>query len=135
MDATLATVRDLLPTPSALLLCGDGTVSRAALERAVADAGFEVAAVVSRWMAAVEWAVQFPVDAVVVDLALAGKLGVRLVATLRAAAPTTPVIVVTPLSAIDLVSIEAGAVEVVDPSDLRPLVHALLRIGAERTHA
>jgi ActR/RegA family two-component response regulator len=75
--------------PAALLLCDHGTVKPEALDRAVADAGFVVAVAVSRWVAAVEAVVETPVDVAIIDLALAGRLGVRLVSMLRTAAPAT----------------------------------------------
>jgi DNA-binding NarL/FixJ family response regulator len=90
---------------------------------------------VRHWSEAVERVADLSVDVVVVDLALAGSVGVRLVTVLRSAAPSCEVIVVSPLRDIDLASLEAGAAEVVHPTDLRPLATALRGIAAARSHA
>jgi ActR/RegA family two-component response regulator len=121
--------------PTALLLCGDGTVSCAVLERTVVDAGFEVAAKVRHWSEAVQRVADLAVDVAVVDLALTGSVGVRVVPVLRSAAPSCEVIAISPLAQIDLAVLDAGAVVVVQPDDLRPLTTALRRIAAIRTHA
>jgi DNA-binding NarL/FixJ family response regulator len=121
--------------PTVLLLCAEATVPCAVLERTAADAGFEVVGKVRHWSEAVERVADLSVDVVVVDLALAGSVGVRLVTVLRSAAPSCEVIVVSPLRDIDLASLEAGAAEVVHPTDLRPLATALRGIAAARSHA
>jgi CheY-like chemotaxis protein len=118
-----------LPTPrhdpTALLLCGDASVPCATLERIVTDAGVTVVAKVRHWSEAVERLADTVVDVAVVDLALAGTVGVRLIHVLRTTSPATHVVAVSPLKEIDLHALEAGAVEVVSPSDLRPLVTLL----------
>jgi DNA-binding response OmpR family regulator len=68
------------------------------------------------------------VPCTVIDLALTGSLGVRIVSVLRAAAPGCEIIAISPLENVDLAVLEAGAIEVVHPDDLRPLTAALKRI-------
>jgi ActR/RegA family two-component response regulator len=123
---------DLDAQPAALLLCGEATVPCAVLQRAITDAGFDVVCAVGRWSEAVERIAELSVEAAVIDLALTGSLGVRIVPVLRAAAPGCGIIAISPLENIDLAVLEAGAVEVVHPDDLRPLTAALKRIAHRR---
>jgi CheY-like chemotaxis protein len=118
--------------PTALLLCGDATVSCAVLERTAEDAGFEVVSTVRHWTEAVERVADLGVDVAIVDLAQAGSVGVRVIPVLRSAAPSCQVIALSPLKEIDLAALEAGAGDVVQPTDLRPLTAALDRIAAAR---
>jgi DNA-binding response OmpR family regulator len=129
-EAAVAVPCEAPNPPTALLLCGDATVPCAVLERTVAAAGFEVVGTVRHWTEAVERVVDLTVDVVIVDLALTGSVGVRVIPVLRSAAPSCEVIALSPLKEIDLAVFDAGAVEVVQPTDLRPLVAALERIAA-----
>jgi DNA-binding response OmpR family regulator len=113
------------PERTALLLCGGSPVPCSTLERIVTDAGLTVVAKVRHWSEAVERVAETVVDVAIVDLALAGSVGVRLISVLRTASPTTQVIVLSPLEAVDLAALDAGAIEVVQPTDLRPLAAAL----------
>lgn len=131
----MAVPREAPDPPTALLLGGDGTVPGAVLAHAVEAAGFEVVGMVGHWVEAVERVADLTVDVAVVDLALTGSVGVRLISVLRAAAPSCAVIALSPLEEIDLLVLEAGADEVVQPTDLRPLTAALERIAARRAHA
>jgi DNA-binding NarL/FixJ family response regulator len=115
---------------TALLLCSEGTVPCPVLERCATDAGLEVIAQVGHWTEAVARVAELDVDVAVVDLSLAGSIGVRLIEVLRTADPACEVIALSPLEEIDLAALEAGALEVVQPSDLRPLTAALERLVA-----
>lgn len=99
----------------------------AALVRAVGAAGFAVSALVDRWVELLVAVVEGDPDAVVLDIAMAGRSGLRLIAALHALAPRCRIVVLSELRAIDLSVIEAGAAAVVDPADLRPLTTALQR--------
>jgi DNA-binding NarL/FixJ family response regulator len=116
---------------TALLLCSEGAVSCTVLERCVTDAGLEVIAEVGHWTEAVARIAELDVDVAIVDLSLAGSMGVRLIEVLRTADPSCEVVALSPLEEIDLVAFEAGASEVVQPSDLRPLTAALQRLVAD----
>lgn len=98
-----------------------------ALVRAVAAAGFEVSAVTDRWVELLVAVVEEDPDAVILELAMAGRSGLRLIAALHALAPRCRIVVLSELRAIDLPALEAGASAVVDSSDLRPLTAALQR--------
>lgn len=118
--------------PTALLLCGDASVPCEVLLRTLADAGVEVVAHETRWSEAVHLAAVLAPDVAVVDLAVAGSAGVRIVAVLRSALPSCEVVVITPLPELDAAARDAGAAEVVRPEDLRPLSAVLGRLAAER---
>jgi ActR/RegA family two-component response regulator len=123
--------REVTYPPTALVLCADASVPCEVIERTLADAGFEVVARVRHWSEAVERVTELAVDVAVVDLALTGSVGVRVVPVLRSASPSSRVIAISPLEDIDLALLEAGAAEVVRPSDLRPLSAALRRIACD----
>jgi DNA-binding response OmpR family regulator len=126
---------EVISRPTALLLCGGMSPSGQVLERTVEAAGFDLLARVTRWPKAVQWVADHEVDIAIVELSMTGSLGIRLIAVLRAAAPSCEVIVLSSLDELDLAALEAGAAEVVHPNDLRPLTAALQRIAADRVHA
>jgi ActR/RegA family two-component response regulator len=113
-------------TTGRCVVLGDhGAPATAALGRAIADAGLEVTAMTSRWPELLTAVVETSPDAVVIDLAMAGRAGVRLIAAVRALVPKARIAVLSDLRAAPLIALEAGATVVVDPVDLRPLVTAL----------
>lgn len=116
---------------TALLLCGDASVPCEVLLRTVTDMGVEVVAHDRRWPEAVQLAADLAPDVAIVDLAVAGSAGVRIVSVIRSALPGCEVVVVTPLPDLDAAAREAGALEVVRPEDLRPLTVALARLSAD----
>jgi ActR/RegA family two-component response regulator len=119
------------PEPlNALLLCGDATVPCDALLRTVAAAGVEVVAHEHRWPEAVHLAADLAPDVAIVDLAVAGSAGVRIVSVLHSALPGCEVVVLSPLPELDAAARDAGACEVVRPNDLRPLTAELTRLSA-----
>lgn len=120
--------------PTALLLCDDDTGGCEVLRRTVEAAGFELIAMVKGWPKAVQRVADEGVDLVVVDIAQAGSLGLRLIEVLHLASPRCRVIVLDSLGDIQLAALEAGAFEVVAGDDLRPLTAALQRIATERSH-
>jgi ActR/RegA family two-component response regulator len=124
--------RPAVDPPTALLLCGDASVPCDVLLRTVAAAGAEVIVHERRWSEAVHLAADLAPDVAVVDLAVAGSAGVRIVSVLRSALPGCEVVVVTPLPDLDAAAREAGAVEVVRPEDLRPLTAVLVRLAGDR---
>lgn len=105
------------------------------LERLVIDAGFEVVVSVQHWAEAVQHVTDVTVDVVIVDLELAGTVGVRIIPILRAAAPSCEVIAISPLEGLNLVALEMGACEVVSSSDLRGVTAALRRVATAQTSA
>lgn len=111
--------------PPRLVLCEDDPILRGWLTRLAADTQVEVVGVTARWADALELVVQHRADAIVVDLATVGRVGVRLVRALRRLAPECAVLVVSPFRAIEQVIRDAGAQVVALPTDLRPLATAL----------
>jgi DNA-binding NarL/FixJ family response regulator len=101
------------------------------LDRLASDAGVEVVAVTSRWAAALEQLIQHEADAVLLDIATVGRVGVRLVAAVRRLAPECRILLLSPFRTIDVAAIEAGAHVIADPSDLRPVGRELYQL-AER---
>jgi CheY-like chemotaxis protein len=114
------------------LLCDDVTVSCEVLASTVVSAGLEVVDELRSWPALVERVAEGDVDAVIVDLAMTGTVGARLVQVLRAAAPWCEVIVVAPIAELDLTALEAGVAAVVFPTDLRPLSSVLTKLAHRR---
>jgi DNA-binding NarL/FixJ family response regulator len=113
-------------TTGRCVVLGDhGAPGMAALGRAIADADLEVTSVASRWPELLTAVVETSPDAVVIDLAMAGRAGVRLISAVRALVPDCRIAVLSDLRAAPLIALEAGATAVVDPSDLRPLTAAL----------
>jgi DNA-binding NtrC family response regulator len=117
--------------PPRVVLCEDDPVLRRWVARLAEDAGVEVVATTEHWARALEQIVEHEADAVVIDLATVGRVGVRLVRALRRLAPNCDVLVISPLRTIDLAVEEAGAAAVASPSDLRPLAAALLHLRNE----
>lgn len=116
--------------PPRLVLCEDDPIIRGWLLRLAADTDVEVVAATARWAEALELVVQHEADAVVVDLATVGRVGLRLVRALRRLAPECAVFVLSPFKAIEPLIRDSGAAAVAPPTDLRPLAVALR--GLER---
>ncbi|MBW3643189.1 MAG: response regulator [Actinobacteria bacterium] len=85
--------------------------------------GMQLAATVTTVAEAVRVAASAKPDLVVIDLALAGDLGLGVVAALHEAAPGCTVVVVVPQAFVGLQpeAVAAGAMTLVESSDLRPL--------------
>lgn len=108
--------------------------------RAIEAGGGEVVAHARRWADLLVLALEHDAEVVVLDLAMSGLAGVRLVGAVRQLVPDARIVVVSELRAIDLASLEAGADVVIAIDDLRPLSAAVrgtvvapgqLRAGAE----
>lgn len=85
--------------------------------------GLQLLATVTTAAEAVRVAASAKPDLVVIDLALAGALGLGVVAALHEAAPGSAVVVVVPPAFVGLQpeAVAAGAMTLVESSDLRPL--------------
>lgn len=119
--------------PPRVVLCEDDPVLRRWVTRLAQDVDVTVVAATDHWARALEEIVEHEADAVIVDLATVGRVGVRLVRALRRLAPDCAVMVISPLRTLDLRAAEAGASIVTGPSDLRPIATGLaeLRGGVE----
>lgn len=71
------------------------------------------------------------VGVILLDLALAGMAGLGIVATLRAVAPGSAIVLLCPFSGLRAAAVEAGVYDFVDPHDLRDLDRCLDRLVAE----
>jgi DNA-binding NarL/FixJ family response regulator len=116
-----------------LVLCEDDPVMQRWCLRLATDAGVEVVGTTSRWAQALELVVDQEADALLVDIATVGRLGVRLIRAVRRLAPACEVFVLSPFRSIDAAALEAGATAIADPSDPRPVATALKRLGAGAT--
>ncbi|HVL99546.1 MAG TPA: response regulator [Egibacteraceae bacterium] len=72
-------------------------------------------------------------DAIVIDLALSGDLGLRIIPEFLQASPACMVVVLSPFTALREQSRELGALSVVDPRDLRHVEDWLL-LGMDPDH-
>lgn len=120
-------------SPSVAVLLADAHVRPlVGLQEAILRSGVELAATVEAWPALLGKVVHLRADVAVVDLALAGRAGVRLIAAIRVMVPSCEVVLLSELRGIDLAAIEAGAHTIVDPADLRPLTAALAELAGRR---
>jgi len=112
-------------TPALLaVICEDDAALATALGDTVTHLyGLEVAAAVASASEAIVAAERSKPGLVVIDLVLAGELGLGVVSALRAAAPECAVVVVVPPAFITLQldAVASGAMTLVESSDLRPL--------------
>lgn len=99
----------------------DDVDTRLAVEVILDQCGFDVVAEVTSAEEAIRHAARAEPDAVVVDLALSGPLGLGIVPRLLAAAPGAAIVVLSPFTALHGPALEAGARELLDKYDLRPL--------------
>lgn len=121
----------------AAVVCEDDAVVAAALVDTLNGLfGFDVVARVDSGDDALAAVARAKPDIVVVDLALAGDRGLRIVTDLRKAAPDCAVVVVVPyrFGGLRASAEEAGAMALMELSDLRPLRPCLERIHI-RAHA
>ncbi|HEX2027821.1 MAG TPA: response regulator [Nitriliruptorales bacterium] len=115
------------------IVCGDDPAMDQVLMAILDDAGFLLVGRAQRGVEAVELAAARPSDVLLLDLAVAGPLGLRIIPAIHLAAPNCAVIVLSPLDTLDAASLEAGAFAVVGQRDLRGLREALERASADVT--
>ncbi|MFA9445999.1 response regulator [Egicoccus sp. AB-alg6-2] len=121
------------PRGRVLVLAAADSTLASAIMGVIADAGFEPVGVVEHWSDALEYVIDQHIEVVVVDLTMGGRMGTRVVSTIRAAGDCE-VFVISPLQAIDVALAEAGAAGVVSRDDLRPLAAMLRRSGNAPAH-
>ena len=118
------------------LVCNDDAVTSRAVQAILTRCGFDVVTTVESSAAALLSAELSPPDLVVLDLAVAGDLGVRAIGAFRAAVPRCAIVVLSPFEALRAPALAAGAHAVVSNTgkDLRELEVWLLRLS-ERPQA
>jgi len=112
--------------PGALVavICEDDVALATALVDTVTNVyGLRLAATVASAAEAIAATAHFKADLVVIDLALAGHLGLGVVAALHEASPGCAVVVVVSPTfvTLEVEAVAAGAMTLVESSDLRPL--------------
>lgn len=117
-----------------VVLCEDDPVLRDWVLREARSIGIEVVCTTSSWPESLGAVVDRDAHAFIVDLATVGRVGLRLLRAVRELVPTCQVMVITPLHAVDLSALDAGAAVVVGPDDLRELAAAMRRLQAEVPH-
>jgi DNA-binding response OmpR family regulator len=111
-----------------VLLVDAGSGAAEAIVRTLASHGVDHV-VVHRWPDLLERLVDEAPWLVILELAMSGAAGTRLIGMVRAAQPDTTLVVVSDPEVIRVAALEAGASLVVASTDLRPL-QALLCQGA-----
>lgn len=115
------------------LVCDDDTTTSRALGAILARCGFEVVASVDSFGAALIEAGLSQPDVVVLELATAGDLGVRVVDALKSGFPDCAIVVLSPFETLRDLLLEAGAYAVVSNAgrDLREVERCLVRLSQE----
>ncbi len=115
------------------VLCEDLTDLNRAIGVMLSDCGFAVLAVSSSddTLAAVRASQP---EVVVIDIALSGRFGLGLIPAVIAAAPNCRVIVLSALDGLHDRVLAAGAIELLRPTDLRPLRGALQAVLNDQIH-
>ena len=112
----------------AVLLLDAASATAAAVTRTLDDRRVEYV-MVGRWTEVLERVVEQVVEIVLLDLAMTGAPGIRLIGMVQAVAPNVAIVVLSEFEVIDLAVLEAGASLVLKSSDLRRL-DTVLRQGA-----
>jgi ActR/RegA family two-component response regulator len=107
------------------LICEDDSGSRRALSAILVRRGFSVLATVDSAEELLRAASGVRADVILLELDLAGVAGLGIIPALRAAAPRSAIVLLSPFDGLRAAAIEAGAFDFVDPSDLRDLDRCL----------
>ncbi len=107
------------PRPPRGLVCADEPGVVHAVRVMLEQSGVEVAATVATGDQVVFAARATDPDLIILDLALSGALGLRIVGTLRAAVPDAAVVVLSPFESLRRSAAGAGALDLVSLRDLR----------------
>lgn len=108
----------------------DGDAERA-IRAVMEQCGFEVVALAISVPEALNAAQRTQPHAVVLDLALSGELGLRIVPQLAAVVPGVAVVVLSPFGALETHAADAGACGLIDKSDLRHLARCLQSVARQ----
>lgn len=113
------------------LVYEDDAATRRAVGVIADRCGFDVVGEVESAADAVLAAELSRPDAIVVDLALTGVLGLGILRTLQVAAPECAIVVLSSFETMRRPALQAGAYEFVGNSDLRRLERCLRRVARE----
>lgn len=109
------------------LICHDDVAVQRAIGVILQRNGFSKLVVARTASEAIAAAERIKPDAVVVDLALTGELGLTAITAFRDAAPDCHIFCLSPFNGLGDKVGDAGAECLLDPCDLRPLEHWLVR--------
>ncbi len=107
------------------LIWEDDAGAQRAVESVMERCGFQVVAVVASAPLAMRVAQRRRPHVIVLDLALTGELGLKVVPQLTTAAPGVAVVVLSSFNTLEGAALEAGACELLDKSDMRQLERCL----------
>ena len=116
--------------PLRALVCDDYSMVRETIRPLLLDAGFETVREATLATEAISLAEMTQPDVIVLDLSLPGMSGLQAIPILKLVSPSSVVVV---FSAYDIwreASIDAGAYEYVDKSDLAGLQQVFLRVAS-----
>ena len=107
------------------VLCLADEVLQLQLRHALQSSGFAVVAQLDRGIETLPAVADADPDLVVIDVALVGTVGLRLLGMIKELAPGATVVALSPFATIDVHVLEAGADAVVPIDDLRLLQEAI----------
>ena len=113
------------------LIWDDDAVAERAIRALMEQCHFEVVAVATSVSGALKAAQRTQPHAVVLDLALTGELGLKIVPELAALAPGVAVVLLSPFAALEAHASDAGACGLMDKSDLRLLTRCLQSVARQ----
>ena len=114
------------------VVCVSDNVVKAPVAHALDQRGFDVVAEVDRGIEALPVVAEYEPDVVVLDVALLGTLGVRLLSLITTLVSDVEIIVLGTLGTLNLAVLEAGARAVVPVEDLRAFSEAVSELPARR---
>lgn len=117
-----------------LLVCHDDPAMQWAIAVAAERAGFDVVGVVTQGADVIDAVARHRPDALVLDVALTGVVGLAILGQLSQAAPRCAAILMSPFEALHEAARSAGAYDVVAASDVRQLARSLRELH-ESAHA
>ena len=112
------------------VVCASADGAEPAIAWMLGHAAFEILATVDRGIEILPAVAEYTPDVVVIDAALTGSLGWRLLRMVAMLAPEACIIVVSDLAGLDLAAVEAGAHAVVAADDIGSLRDVLRELTA-----
>ena len=121
----------MTPVTGGGLICEDDVGCSRALRAMLRRKGFGIVATVSSADELLAAAAHAEARVILLDLALAGLAGLRIITPLRNLVPGAAVVVLSPFVNLRSAAMEAGAYDLVDLRDPRELERCLERVMAE----
>ncbi len=118
------------PARRAAVICTDDDARAALLAWALTSCAFSSVHITQSYGAFLEVARTECADAALIDLALAGAQGVKVVSSVHAVAPATRVVLLSSFSSVRKAAMAHGAFDLIDPSDIAALQTSLRRMSS-----